>query len=191
MSDLDPTGPAQPPLNTVYTTASNPVSKSASEIAQSQSQSSSANNDDDPNSTASPTDIRVSTDISVSSEDASSTQPVPTSMARGVRGAGSGEEARGLGEEDVGRHRELDAEQMGAPGEGKVYDAVAGKGLGGATGGQEGLESDLDRKKAEQAPLREAIEQQRQQNVDVGGVLGQRGGPANPVDQDNYPNTSS
>lgn len=47
------------------------------------------------------------------------------------------------------------------------------------------------RKKAEQAPLREAIKEQRAHDVDVGGVLGQRGGPANPVDKNNYPNTSS
>ena len=46
------------------------------------------------------------------------------------------------------------------------------------------------RKKAEQTPLREAIEQQREKNVDVGGVLGQRGGPANPVDRDGYPNAT-
>lgn len=44
------------------------------------------------------------------------------------------------------------------------------------------------RKKAEQAPLREAVKEERQHNVDVGGVLGQTGGPANPVGKDNYPN---
>lgn len=76
---------------------------------------------------------------------------------------------------------------MAAPGERKVAEAVEDK--PGATGGQEGLESELDRKKAEQAPAREAIKAQRKENVDVGGILGQRGGPANPVDKDNYPNT--
>ena len=49
----------------------------------------------------------------------------------------------------------------------------------------------MSRKKAEQAPAREAIEAEKQKEVDVGGVLGQRGGPANPVDKDNYPNTGS
>lgn len=44
------------------------------------------------------------------------------------------------------------------------------------------------RKKAEQAPLREAAKEERAHNVDVGGVLGQTGGPANPVGKDNYPN---
>ena len=61
----------------------------------------------------------------------------------------------------------------------------------GADGAQPGLETDLERKKAEQAPAREAIEAEKQKEVDVGGVLGQRGGPANPVDKDNYPNTGS
>lgn len=45
------------------------------------------------------------------------------------------------------------------------------------------------RKKAEQAPMREAVKEKKQHDVDVGGVLGQRGGPANPVDKDNYPNS--
>ena len=59
----------------------------------------------------------------------------------------------------------------------------------GASGAQEGLESDLDRKKAEQEPLREQVKEDRKQDVDVAGVLGQRGGPANPVGKDGYPNT--
>lgn len=78
---------------------------------------------------------------------------------------------------------------MAAPGEHKVFDAVMEK--PGASGKQEGLETDLDRKKAEQALAREAVEAQKQESVDVAGVLGQRGGPANPVDKDNYPNTGS
>jgi hypothetical protein len=49
----------------------------------------------------------------------------------------------------------------------------------------------LERKKAEQAPAREKIEAEKQREVDVGGVLGQRGGPADPVGKDNYPNTGS
>lgn len=76
---------------------------------------------------------------------------------------------------------------MAAPGEGRIAAAVDSK--PGASGAQPGLESDLDRKKAEQAPLREQKKQERQEKVDVGGVLGQRGGPANPVDKGNYPNS--
>lgn len=78
---------------------------------------------------------------------------------------------------------------MAAPAESKIADAVENK--PGATGGAPGLESDLDRKKAEQAPAREEIKSQREEKLDVAGVLGQRGGPANPVDKDGYPNAGS
>ena len=68
-----------------------------------------------------------------------------------------------------------EAEQMRAPGEGDVARQQERK-----TGfGEQGdLASDLDRKKAEQAPLREEVQEQRAQGVDVGGAIGQRGGPA-------------
>jgi len=105
---------------------------------------------------------------------------------RGVRGAPPGEEAKGETEETMGRHNELDGQQMRASGEGQVADVVDKK--PGASGVQESFTSDLDRKKAEQAPAREAIKEERQKAVDVGGILGQRGGPANPVDKDGYPN---
>jgi hypothetical protein len=95
----------------------------------------------------------------------------------------------GRTEEDVGRHNENEGEQMAAPAESKIADAVEEK--PGASGAQQGLETDLDRKKAEQAPAREQIKEERRENVDVGGILGQRGGPANPVDKDGYPNKGS
>jgi len=71
----------------------------------------------------------------------------------------------------------LDGEQMAMPGEGRVADAVAGRGQkgNGVGGEQEDLASDLDRKKAEQAPAREAMKEKRGHDFDVGGVLGQRG----------------
>lgn len=82
-------------------------------------------------------------------EQASEDQAVPTSRGRGVTGAPPGEEAHGKTNEQVGRHNELDAEQMAAPGEGKVYQAVEGwsdeKGKPGASGSQPDLASDLDR----------------------------------------------
>ena len=78
---------------------------------------------------------------------------------------------------------------MAAPGEGKIAKAVHDK--PGATGEQEGLETDLDRKKAEQAPLRAKIDEEKKKEVDVAGVLGQTGGPANPVDKGNYPNSGN
>lgn len=78
---------------------------------------------------------------------------------------------------------------MAAPGEGKVANAVEQK--PGASGAQDGLETDLERKKAEQAPARQAVEAEKERKVDVAGVLGQTGGPANPVDKDGYPNAGS
>jgi hypothetical protein len=118
----------------------------------------------------------------ISSREASdqkAAQPQSTSLARGIHGAPAGEEAKGRSEEDVGRHNELDAEQMAAPGEGKVAHAVERK--SGASGAQPGTESNLDRKKKEQAGAREANTEKRESEVDVAGVLGQRGGPADPT----------
>lgn len=99
------------------------------------------------------------------------------------QGAPAGEESKGLSKEDVGRHNELDGEQMAAPGEGKVAGAVRGndKFGGGGGGSEQDFTSDLDRKKAEQQEAREQIKGEREQGTDVGGALGQTGGPANPV----------
>jgi len=71
---------------------------------------------------------------------------------------------------------------MAAPGEGDVAAAVrqGGKGQGGG-GGQPGLESDLDRKKAEQQEARDAIKQSKAQGLEGGGAAGQTGGPAEVV----------
>jgi len=76
----------------------------------------------------------------------------------------------------MGRHNELDGAQMRASGEGQVADVVDRK--PGATGGEESLTSDLDRKKAEQAPAREAVKEERKEKVDVAGILANRSGPA-------------
>ena len=64
---------------------------------------------------------------------------------------------------------------MRAPGEGDVYKAQFDKS---GFGEQKDLASDLDRKKEEQSGLRDEIKDQRHKGVDVGGVLGQSGGPA-------------
>lgn len=66
---------------------------------------------------------------------------------------------------------------MRPPGEGDVYEQQFKKT---GFGEQKDLASDLDRKKAEQSGMREQVKQQRESNVDVGGALGQRGGPAVP-----------
>ncbi len=108
-------------------------------------------------------------------------------MARGVRGGGEGEKSSGLTDQEQGKSADVNAEQLATYSEGKVADAVQEQSGGG--GGEPGLETDLDRKKAEQAPAREAQQQEDKKKVDVASVLGQRGGPANPVDKGNYPNS--
>lgn len=110
----------------------------------------------------------------------------PSSLGRGIHGAPPGEERHGQ-KHDTGTAGDTEADQMSAPGEDKIADAVDKK--PGASGSEPGLESELDRKKAEQAPARERIESEKRDKVDVAGVLGQRGGPANPVDKGNYPNS--
>ena len=103
-------------------------------------------------------------------------EATPSSLGHGVHGAPAGEEARGLTHEDVGRHKELDGEQMRASGEGDVASVVDRK--PGATGGEGDLASDLDRKKAEQAPAREQRGEERRGEVDVQAVLKDRRAPA-------------
>ncbi|KAF2270564.1 hypothetical protein CC78DRAFT_528317 [Lojkania enalia] len=167
MSALDPSGPSQPTVNQVYTTPGNPAEKNPYESTQSALNS---------------IENSGKVDQRIPAMQASASEAQPSSLGQGIRGAGPGEESKGLTQDDVGRHNELDAEQMAAPGEGRVADAVAGRGAKGIGGEQPDLAADLDRKKAEQAEAREAIKSQRRQNANVGGVLGQQGGPANPVD---------
>jgi len=102
-------------------------------------------------------------------------------MARGVRGAVMDETSTGVTQEDEYRSREPEAEQMAAPGEGKVQEAVSQH--AGASGKEPGLETDLARKRAEQAPLREAKQEKKGNDIDVGGILGQRSAPGNPLDK--------
>ncbi|KAF2132586.1 hypothetical protein P153DRAFT_283788 [Dothidotthia symphoricarpi CBS 119687] len=165
MSGLDPQGPSQPTLNQAYTTPGNPASKDPTEKSESEFNAS---------------DNSAIVDKRVPTKQASDAQGEANSKAPGggIHGAPAGEEAKGKTHEDVGRHNELDGEQMAAPGEGRVADAVAkgGKGMGGG-GAEPDLASDLDRKKAEQAEAREAVKQSRSDAQD-GGALGQQGGPA-------------
>jgi len=167
MSNLKPQGSSQPTTNEAYTTPGNPVSKEPAEKRQAVENAHSNQQSDDIGR--------------VPSQDLSQEEGISSSLGRGVRGAGKGEE--GKTKEEVGRHNELDAEQMAAPGEGKVRDAVAGDStFQGRSGEQEDLASDLDRKKAEQAPARAEIKEKRASGVDIGGILGQSGGPASTVD---------
>ncbi|KAF2186816.1 hypothetical protein K469DRAFT_117452 [Zopfia rhizophila CBS 207.26] len=135
MSALNPTGPSQPTQSQAYTTPGNPSTKNLSESTQ---------------TAFSALDYFKKVDQRIPIKQASEDQAIASSLGQGIHGAGAGEEAKGLSEEDVGRHKELDAEQMAAPGEGRVAEA------------------------------REAVKQHRGQGVDVGGDQVQQGGAANP-----------
>ncbi|KAK3713485.1 hypothetical protein LTR37_008443 [Vermiconidia calcicola] len=169
----NPSGPSQPGLDQVYETSGNAASKEPAEQKQAN-----ANAKDD----SAAVDQRIPSKQTTSMDEAT-----PTAMAQGVRGAGAGENPDDFTDQEQGRSQDVNAEQMAAPGEGSVHDTVDNK--PGAGGGEPGLETDLDRKKAEQAPAREKEYAKQEKDLDVGGVLGQRGGPANPVDKGNYPNS--
>ncbi|CAJ2513940.1 Uu.00g020590.m01.CDS01 [Anthostomella pinea] len=139
---MDPSGPAQPPLNAAYKTEGNPVTSNPAE--KSAAQHHHQGKPVDERLPSQPSDIKDAT---------------PSSLGRGVRGAPAGEEKFGRSHEDVGRHNELEGEQMRASGEGDVANVVDRK--PGATGSQPDLASDLDRKKHEQASAREAIKEDR------------------------------
>ncbi|KAF2201768.1 hypothetical protein GQ43DRAFT_440295 [Delitschia confertaspora ATCC 74209] len=173
MSDLSPTAPSQPTQSQAYSTPGNPVSKTPSEAAEASANA---------HSNAPIVDQRIPQTQQPSSTSNPQRANGEWGLGRGIRGAGAGEEKEGKTEEDVGRHNELDGAQMAMPGEGRVADAVSGRDgvRGGIGGAEQDFVSDLDRKKAEQAPAREAIKEKRQHDVDVGGALGQRGGPVNP-----------
>lgn len=134
-NDLSPTGPSQPTQSQAFTTPGNPASHTPAEASTAAATSRATQH-------SPAVDQRIPTQQTSSADEA-----IPSSLGRGVRAPGvGGEERKGLGEEDVGRQNELDAEQMAAPGEGKVRDAVAGgEGKTGASGGEKGLETDLDR----------------------------------------------
>ncbi|KAJ4372426.1 hypothetical protein N0V83_004200 [Neocucurbitaria cava] len=183
MSGLDPKGPSQPTQDQAYTTPGNPASSNPAE--QQQSEFNAADN-------SASVDQRIPTK---QASDEAGLRNAKYGEGAGIHGAPAGEEGKGYSKEDVGRHNELDGEQMAAPGEGRVADAVrqGGKGQGGG-GEQPDLASDLDRKKAEQAEARDAIKQSKGENTQIGGALGQQGGPANPVDNQsggNYPNSGT
>ena len=81
MDDLNPSGHSQPPKDAAYETANNPVSKEPAERAQGKENS---------------VDSSKPVDVRVPSDQANGEEAMPTSVARGIRGAGPGEEAKGI-----------------------------------------------------------------------------------------------
>jgi hypothetical protein len=124
---MDSSGPSQPPVNAAYKTEGNAATSNPSEQR--------AAHD---HSHGQPVEERLPEAPASGSREAGA-----WALGRGIRGAPAGEEQFGRTEEDVGRHRELDGDQMRMPGEGAVADAVERK--PGASGSQPDLASDLDR----------------------------------------------
>ncbi|KAI9760724.1 MAG: hypothetical protein M4579_001462 [Chaenotheca gracillima] len=162
---MDPQGPSQPTLNQAYTTPGNPAettnaeSQTASRIASS-------------NAASQATDRGVQ--ATRQPHDQAGAEATSTSLASGTGTSGTKAE---MGREPAGKLQdELDGEQMRAGGEGEIMRAQFKKT---GQGEQPSLTSDLDRKKEEQKGAREEVMGQRQHGIDVDGVLGQRGGPAN------------
>ena len=130
MSALNPSEPAQPSQSDTYIVSDNPASKQPDETSFSNTSTNTA-----------ATEKRT-----VQQQPHSIDEATASSLGRGVEGAPPGEESKGQSHEDVGRHNELDAEQMAAPGEGKVWNAVEGsESKPGSGGEQPDLMSDLDR----------------------------------------------
>lgn len=124
---MEPSATPQPPKDTSHTTPGNPVNRDPAEQQ-------AARHRGHGDTTA----VRIPDSQSSGLQDAT-----PSSLAYGMRGAGPGEEATGRTAEQMGRHQELEGEQMRAPGEGNVADVVHRK--PGAGGAQPDLASDLDR----------------------------------------------
>ncbi|MCJ1362127.1 hypothetical protein MMC16_001229 [Acarospora aff. strigata] len=161
---MDPTGPAQPNLDAVYQTSSNPTTKTPAEQHTSETRT--------PNTSI--TETRQPGDIPIPrTQTSSSDSGTPSALGRG-----STNDLPDKGE-DAGRPAdELEGEQMSMLAEGRVYDAQLQKGKVGGFGEEKSLTSDLERKKEEQRGMREEVMAQRKEEVDVGGALGQRGGVA-------------
>lgn len=175
MSDLDPQAPSQPTQQTGLNQASNPASKTETEDSTSQQPTSQTKIDH-----RSQYDV-PSTHIS---------EATGSSLGRGDTGP---LKEKDLGESDSQNYGDpnkanLEGEQMRAPGEGEVADAVR-QGGGGGHKGQEDLGADMDRKKEEHDQALKArgmrtseeIEAEEKEDwtgkkgdVDVGEALGGR-----------------
>ncbi|KAL8987793.1 MAG: hypothetical protein Q9177_003045, partial [Variospora cf. flavescens] len=111
---MDPTGPSQPTLNTVYDQPANPASQSDYEKQKSTSTSASIQRSD---ATA---EKRERGDVPVASSHEGG--PTPSSLGYGVRDS-SGDAGESMGEPVSS----LTGEQMRAPGEGDIADAQDSK----------------------------------------------------------------
>ena len=133
MSAFEPSAPAQPSQSDTYIVSDNQASKQPDETSISNTN----------------TNTTTAERRTVQQQPYSINEATASSLGRGVEGAPPGEESKGRGNEDVGRHNELEADQMAAPGEGKVWKAVEGStNKPGSGGEQPDFMDDLDRYEA-------------------------------------------
>jgi hypothetical protein len=172
---MDPKGPSQPSQQTGYNQPNNPSTQTTSEQTQSH---------DPSTSSAPPIDHRQPHDIpSTHTTDATS-----SSLGRGDTGPLKQKDTSASDAQNYSRS-ELDGEQMRAPGEGDVADAVTEKKFGGH-GEEEGLMENIEQKtQAHKEALHERgertgaeIEEEGKEDwtgkkgeVDLGEALGGRG----------------
>ncbi|KAL2037256.1 hypothetical protein N7G274_009945 [Stereocaulon virgatum] len=136
---MDPQGASQPNLDTAYEHPSNPA-QSSSEQAASQSKGASLQRSD-------PTLARRKPNDQINEGGNDESEATPSSLGYGARDA-SGDAGESMGEPVSS----LEGEQMRAPGDGDVAVAQAKKH---GSGEQGDLAADLDRKKADQARIKE------------------------------------
>ena len=131
MAELEYNGAAQPAQSDTYKVSGNQVSKQPNELEESNM---SSRNDN------------ITGKRTIQQQISPIENATTSSLARGVEGAPPGEERQGKTHEDVGRHNELNADQMAAPGEGEVWRAVEGeRNKAGSGGEQPDFVSDLER----------------------------------------------
>lgn len=184
MSNLDPSGPAQPSIDTPYTHPANPaLTTSEQQTTSSPSTSSDAQSRSNPSKQ----------DRRLPSNTDDTRTAVPSSLGYGVTPDQASATDAG-GDEKYGKEvSNTEGEQMRAPGEGDVADAVRGNKYGGDGGEQGDLAAGLERKRDEQAELREERRGERyggaaagtgsgsgsgdkEGGVDVSSVLGGKAG---------------
>ncbi|KAK4693585.1 hypothetical protein P7C71_g3845, partial [Lecanoromycetidae sp. Uapishka_2] len=148
---MDPSGPSQPNLDTAYENPANPA-QSSSEHADSTRIGASQQRTDPKTDRRGPNDA-----INQGGNDQS--EATPTSMAYGAQDA-SGDAGESMG----GAVSNQEGEQMRAAGDGDIASAQEGKH---GFGGEGDLATGMDRKKAEQAEIKE---DRRGGGGDGGGV---------------------
>lgn len=137
---MDPSGPAQPSWRNAYETEGNPAETNTAEQDRAQQKSDFLERQQQRGDDYTAEDRKPGTQKSYGD----TADATPSSLGYGKSGGSlTGEERQGKSEEDVGRHRELEGEQMRAPGEGEVADVVSRK--PGAGPLEPDFASDLDR----------------------------------------------